>query len=174
MNPVPRPLGSLPRRGNQSNSKAYTKVITQRFNKTRKPSLQHPVPFQPGTCNKGQAWCIYVWNWTLCKPLVVQFPCDSGISVFARILKGQRNTRGTKPRKPLRDCDREIAYLYYYIRNPRKTVIRHTAQRLAVTTARRLAAINRQDQRLEKQRLAEEPRPEPDDSRSPSSSPSSP
>ena len=75
---------------------------------------------------KGQAVYIYVRNWTLCKHLVVQFPCDSVIPVFARILKGQSNTRGTKPRKPLRGCDGEIAYLYYYILNPRKTVIRHT------------------------------------------------
>ena len=49
-----------------------------------------------------------------------------------------------------------------------------TAQRLAVTTARRLAASNRQDRRLEKQRLAEELRHEPDDPRSRPSSPSSP
>ena len=58
-----------------------------------------------------QRICVCVIG-TLCKPLVVQFPCDSWIPVFSRIPSWRRNTKVTTQRKPLRGCDRTIAYLY--------------------------------------------------------------
>ena len=73
------------------------------------------------------ASCIYnCVHGTLCEPLFVQFPCDSWIPVFSRILKGRRSTSGTNQRIPLRGCDLTIAYLYMNIPIPQVTLVRHT------------------------------------------------